>query len=152
MDEKHHGMSRRQFIETAAITGAGLTIVPRHVLGRGFTPPSDLLNIACVGIGGMGHSNMRAVGSQNIVALCDVDWDYAEKGNQKYPRELEQRRTLAARGPQPGSTPQTDPVRMGEAPEVIERLIAQLPKTKRYSDYREMLSQQKDIEAVIVAT
>jgi hypothetical protein len=64
MEDKDKGISRRQFIETAAITGAGIAIVPRHVLGRGFTPPSDLLNIACVGIGGMGHSNMRAVGSQ----------------------------------------------------------------------------------------
>ena len=42
MDEiKTDGVSRRQFIETAAVTGAGLLIVPRHVIGRGFTPPSD---------------------------------------------------------------------------------------------------------------
>ncbi|HXT29647.1 MAG TPA: hypothetical protein VN716_10215, partial [Vicinamibacterales bacterium] len=75
MDEfKTDGVSRRQFIESAAITGAGMLIVPRHVLGRGFTPPSDLLNIAAVGIGGMGHNNLRAVSSQNIVAVCDVDW------------------------------------------------------------------------------
>ena len=96
MEDKDNGMSRRHFIETAALTGAGIAIVPRHVLGRGFTPPSDLLNIACVGIGGMGHSNMRAVGSQNIVALCDVDWDYAEKANQRYARELEARRNPPA--------------------------------------------------------
>ena len=39
---------------TAAITGAGFMIVPRHVLGQGMTPPSDLVNIATVGINGMG--------------------------------------------------------------------------------------------------
>src|SRR6478672_5036191 len=92
MDEKDKGVSRRHFIETAALTGAGLTIVPRHVLGKGFTPPSDLLNIATVGIGGMGHNNTMAVGSQNIVAICDVDWDYAQKSIDRYAQQLEQRK------------------------------------------------------------
>src|SRR5579859_1572278 len=92
MEEKNTGVTRREFIETAAATGAALTIVPRHVLGNGFTPPSDLLNIACVGIGGMGRNNMRAVGSQNIVALCDVDWDYAGKSVENFSRDLERRR------------------------------------------------------------
>src|SRR5258708_34903552 len=90
MDETKKGVSRRQFIETAAITGAGIAIVPRHVLGRGYTPPSDLLNIACVGIGGMGRNNMRDVASQNIVALCDVDWDVAGHSVDRFTSDLEQ--------------------------------------------------------------
>ena len=88
MDEKDKGVSRRHFIETAALTGAGLTILPRHVLGKGFTPPSDLLNIATVGIGGMGHNNTMAIGSQNLVAICDVDWDYAQKSIDRYANQL----------------------------------------------------------------
>jgi predicted dehydrogenase len=153
MDETKKGVSRRQFIETAAITGAAIAIVPRHVLGRGYTPPSDLLNIACVGIGGMGHSNMRAVGSQNIVALCDVDWDYAGKSVDRFAAELAQRRNPPARpAGQAPPTPSTDPVRQGEPVEVLQRIVDQLPKAKRYSDYREMLAQQKDIDAVIIAT
>jgi predicted dehydrogenase len=157
MDETKKGVSRRHFIETAAITGAGIAIVPRHVLGRGYTPPSDLLNIACVGIGGMGRNNMRAVASQNIVALCDVDWDYAGKSVDRFTRDLEQRKNPPAggrggRGGQTAAAPITDPVRQGEPVEVLQRLVDQLPKAKRYSDYREMLSQQKDIDAVIIAT
>ena len=66
------GVSRRTFVRSAAIAGAGLTIVPRHVLGRGFQAPSDTVNIATVGIGGMGGSNTRSLMSQNIVAICDV--------------------------------------------------------------------------------
>jgi len=153
MDETKKGVSRRHFIETAAITGAGIAIVPRHVLGRGFTPPSDLLNIACVGIGGMGRNNMRAVGSQNIVALCDVDWDYAGKSVDRFTQDLEQRRTPqgGGRGGQ-NAQPNPDPVRQGEPVETLQRLVEQLPKAKRYTDYREMLSQQKDIDAVIIAT
>src|SRR5919109_5414511 len=70
-------VTRRDFLTTAASTAAAITIVPRHVLGRGVTPPSDKLNIAVCGIGGMGRSNALNVATQNIVALCDVDWDYA---------------------------------------------------------------------------
>ena len=118
------------------------------MLGRGYTPPVDLLNIACVGIGGMGRNNMRAVASQNIVALCDVDWDYAGKSVDKFTADLEQRRN-PARPPQPQRRSRARP---GEPVEVYQRLVDQLPKAKRYSDYREMLAQQKDIDAVIVAT
>ena len=79
-------LSRRKFLTTAAaaVSGAATAesafmIVPRHVLGRGFTPPSDKLNIAGVGVGGIGRANLINLASQNIVALCDVDWDYAGK-------------------------------------------------------------------------
>src|SRR6476469_9732389 len=72
--------TRRRFITDLAIAGAGLTIVPRHVLGRGFTAPSDLLNVAAVGVGGQGRANLINLASQNVVALCDVDWDYANRG------------------------------------------------------------------------
>jgi hypothetical protein len=49
------------------------------ISGLGKRAPSDKLNIAVVGIGGMGNSNIKAVkGTENIVALCDVDWDYAK--------------------------------------------------------------------------
>src|SRR5215204_5444390 len=66
-------ISRRTFLTTTAAAGAGLTIVPRHVLGRGFQAPSDTVNVATVGFGGMGGSNTRRLMSQNIVAICDVD-------------------------------------------------------------------------------
>lgn len=153
MDEKEKGVSRRHFIETAAITGAGLTILPRHVLGKGFTPPSDLLNIATVGIGGMGHNNTMAIGSQNIVAICDVDWDYAQKSIDRYTQQLEQRKNPSSNQQQrPQQQGPVDPARAPVPTEVMERVAEQAPKAKKYTDYREMLAQQKDIDAVIVAT
>jgi len=88
MSEKK-GMSRREFLgSTAAVSAAAFTIVPRHVLGGpGHTPPSDKLNIAGVGVGGMGKNNIRACAEagENIVALCDVDWDYAGDVFKQYP-------------------------------------------------------------------
>ena len=80
-------ISRRTFIKTGAFTAAGLTIVPGHVLGRsfGFTAPSDKLNIAGIGVGGMGRRNLANMSTENIVALCDVDWHYAVKTFKDYP-------------------------------------------------------------------
>jgi predicted dehydrogenase len=70
---------RRTFLASAAAVTAGFTIVPRHVLGgQGVTPPSDKLNIAGIGIGGMGKSNILRCESETIAALCDVDFGLAE--------------------------------------------------------------------------
>ncbi|MBL7152676.1 MAG: Gfo/Idh/MocA family oxidoreductase [Phycisphaerae bacterium] len=103
-------IDRRRFLGTAAATAA-FTIVPRHVLGgAGNTPPSEKLNIAGIGIGGMGRGNLRNLKNENIVALCDVDYDYAAK------------------------------------------TFNDFPKAKRFRDFRKMLDEQKDIDAVVIAT
>ena len=80
-------VSRRDFLTRAAVATAGITIIPRHVLGgAGYTPPSDKLNIAGIGIGGMGKNNVAALATtENIVALCDVDDNYALEVFKKYP-------------------------------------------------------------------
>jgi hypothetical protein len=100
-------LSRRAFLGAAT----AFTIVPRHVLGgTAFAAPSEKLNIAGIGVGGMGGGNLNNMKQENIVALCDVDHDYAAK------------------------------------------TFAKFPDAKLYKDYREMLEQQKDIDAVLVAT
>jgi predicted dehydrogenase len=103
--------SRRQFMGAAATTAA-FTIVPSYVLGgANGKPPSEKLNIAGVGIGGMGQNNIAACATNdNIVALCDVDWAYAAPIFKKY------------------------------------------PDAKQWKDFRKMLDEQKDIDAVVVAT
>src|SRR5580765_8197893 len=80
MANKRDGVSRRTFLKNVGAGAASVAIVPRRVLGRGFTAPSDTLNIAAVGVGGMGRSNLVNLASENIVAMCDVDWDYANRG------------------------------------------------------------------------
>ncbi len=70
-------ISRRDFLGGAAAATAFM-IVPRHVLGGpGHTPPSEKLNIAGIGVGGQGANDIDQFGSENIVALCDVDWKQA---------------------------------------------------------------------------
>lgn len=81
-------MNRRFFLKQAAVTAAGITIVPNTVLGKSFghTSPSDKLNIAGIGIGGVGRRNLRNMDSENIIALCDIDWKYADKTFKDYPK------------------------------------------------------------------
>ena len=81
MKEDSKNITRRSFIERTGAVAAGLTILPGSVMsGFGHRAPSDKLNIAVIGIGGMGNSNLKAVApTENIVALCDVDWGYAKK-------------------------------------------------------------------------
>lgn len=78
-------ISRRRFVGDVA-TGLTFTIVPRHVLGRGFQAPSDTLNIASIGVGGMGRNDVRGMETENIYALCDVDWKMALNAFQAYPK------------------------------------------------------------------
>ncbi|MGE4569200.1 MAG: Gfo/Idh/MocA family protein [Bacteroidales bacterium] len=73
----------------SAVAAAGVTIIPSVAMGKslGHTAPSDKLNIAAVGVGGMGASNLRAVANtENIVALCDVDFKYSAKTFEAYPK------------------------------------------------------------------
>jgi len=126
-EQKKGKISRRDFIGGTAAVAAAFTIVPRHVLGGpGHTPPSEKLNVAGVGIGGMGKSNILDIAGferneekeyvpkerpgENIVALCDVDDEFAAGVYELF------------------------------------------PKAKKYRDFRKMLEKQKDIDAVVIAT
>ncbi len=103
-------LTRRGFLELAASVASvsavsqGAPATPRRLAA------SERLNIAGVGIGGMGGGNLRAMETENIVALCDVDPTYAAETIKRY------------------------------------------PNAKLYSDYREMLAKQGDIDAVLIAT
>jgi len=102
-------ISRRTFMGGAAAVAA-FTVVPRHVLGGvGNVPPSEKLNIAGIGLGGRGEGDLDECGSENIVALCDVDEAYAGQVFKKY------------------------------------------PNAKKWTDFRKMLDEQKDIDAVVIA-
>jgi len=103
--------TRRDFLRTSATAAFGAMVVPRHVLGGpGYQAPSDTLNIAAIGAGGMGANNLQAVTSENVVALCDIDWERAKES------------------------------------------FEQFPQARRYRDFRVMLEDGDDVDAVIIAT
>jgi predicted dehydrogenase len=161
-------VTRRQFVTTAG-SAAGMMIVPRRVLGRGYQAPSDLVNVAAVGINGMGAVNAQAVMSQNLVAICDCDLGLLDGKLEQWRKAAE--RTGPARPPTPPPAPgemvngfkvhgpskaqraanERWPDQDGQAN--LRRFAQeQLPKVRKYQDYREMLEKQKDIDAVMVAT
>jgi predicted dehydrogenase len=126
MDEQKSkkGISRRQFLGGMAATTAAFTIVPRHVLGgKGFISPNDKLNIAVIGAGGKGRSDMYEVSTENIVALCDVD-------DRKMTETLQRTREDVDR----------------------QDLANVLEKAPKYKDFRVMLDKEKNIDAVTVST
>lgn len=86
MKKNKNTMNRRQFIGNTATAAAGFTILPSYVIsGFGHKMPSDKLNIAGIGVGGVGATNVSNCSGENIVALCDVDWAYAAGTFEKYP-------------------------------------------------------------------
>src|SRR5947209_16758356 len=106
--------NRRDFLKAGALTGAGFWV------GNGLQAQeqqparpaaNDRLNIAIIGAGGQGGSNLNNVArTENIVALCDVDDNRARRAYEAHPRAA------------------------------------------RYSDFRQMLDRQRDIDAVVVST
>jgi len=64
--------TRRKFLKNTAAIIAGFSIVPRHVLGKGFIAPSDQLTKGIIGLGGMGRGHIGYAGTR-VVAICDVD-------------------------------------------------------------------------------
>src|SRR6478609_3124048 len=81
-------ISRRNFVRDASLAMGGFVIVPRHVLGRGFVPPSDKLNIAGIGAGGKGESDLAEFAKSpnaNIVAFADVDDRQTANSRKRFP-------------------------------------------------------------------
>ena len=89
-NSKSAKLTRRNFLAAGATAAAGasvLTIVPSHVMGakKGTKAPSDKLNIAGIGVGGMGSGNMNQCKGENVVALCDVDSKKAAGTFKRFP-------------------------------------------------------------------
>ena len=123
-------LTRRDFVSTSSKVAMGAMIVPRHVLGGpGYQAPSDTLNVAIVGAGGMGAENAQELGSENIVAVCDLDFGLVE-------RKVEERMTDGE----------------GEPREKGHRWAEQYQAAAKYTHYGEMLERQPDIDAVLIAT
>jgi predicted dehydrogenase len=141
-------LPRRDFLRSAAATAAAFTILPGRAFGKTRRiSANDRVNIAAIGVGGMGRANLHALSSQNIVALCDVDWNYVDTRYADIPNQVATAQKRAADA--------ADPVQKERALQQVKdwnALTTQLPKAKRYDDYRVMLEKHKDIDAVVIAT
>ena len=81
-------LSRRYFFmgSAAALAAAQLEAKSRPSLKRaGYKSPNEKLNIAAIGAGGKGHSDIQGCATENIVAFADPDWKTAAKTFSEFP-------------------------------------------------------------------
>jgi predicted dehydrogenase len=128
-------LTRREFVAgtgyaVGAVAAGAPLIVPSRVLGRGQRAPSDTVNVAVVGCGGIGSQNALAlVQSEHIGAVCDVDFGYSE-------------RCVANHATDGHGKPRPEGLKLRE----------QFGKAKRYGDFRDLLAKEKSVDGVVVAT
>ena len=129
-------MTRRKFLGATATTVAAFTIIPRHVLGGPkFVAPSEKVNIAIIGAGGQGKTNMRSLLAEpeaQIIAVCD-------------PREQADYSKFYY-----GGVAGRKPVKAD-----IEKHYAEKTPNyhcAEYEDFRKMLEEEKSVDAILCAT
>jgi predicted dehydrogenase len=119
-------LNRRDFVAGTAAAASAL-ILPAEVLGRSRRriAPSDRVNVAAIGAGGMGASNMAKLIGQNIVALADPDFEHVARS-----------------------------FRNDKGQAIPERLALKdaYERSAKYADYRRMFDKSRDIDAVVIAT
>ena len=130
------GLSRRTFIGGAATAVTAFTIIPRHVLGgTGFVPPSEKVNIAIIGCGGQGRTNVRALFEQadaQIIAVADpiesqnLDAFYYKGAAGRLPLKAEIEKHYSAKTPN--------------------------YQVAAYEDFRVLLEKEKAVDAILCAT
>jgi predicted dehydrogenase len=130
-------LTRREFVAGAGkatlgamVAAGGPLILPSRVLGRGRRAPSDTVNVAIVGFGGMGSQNALVLAqTDHIGAVCDVDFAYSENRVKEKVAD-----------------------RLGNARPDGVKLQEQFSKAKRYTDFRQMLAKEKSIDGIVIAT
>src|SRR5215472_11403766 len=168
-------VSRRHFLGKSAGAALAFSIVPRHLLGGpGFVPPSDKVNIAFIGVGAQGLRVMlHFLKEPDVqgVAVCDVNKasaDYPQWDTHEFSKSV--RSLLGVDSgwdwlspDQPIQLSHTLKVTSGVAgrepsQQIVNALYASRKSSGKYngcaaySDYRELLEKQKDVDAVVVCT
>jgi predicted dehydrogenase len=169
------GSTRREFIGKATAVAAGLTIVPRRVLGGvGFVPPSDKVNVAFIGVGAQGFRVMlKFLKEPDVqgVAVCDVmksASDYPQWDTHEFCKSVQN--LLGVSSGWDWLSPD-QPISLTHALQVTGGVAGREPAQKvvegyygtqqrsgqyhgcaAYNDFRELLEKQKDVDAVVVCT
>lgn len=157
MNNKIQRLSRRKFIGSAGLASAAFTIVPSHVLaGRGYPPPSDMLNIACVGIANQGNFDLQQIAAPDVPISAQTPEQLAgvSQSGQLYVKMVTQ--YMQAMAQEQGNA---KPVRLANIYALCDvdsvyaaPVFAGYPKAKRYDDWRRMLENEKSIDGVVIAT
>ena len=164
-------VSRRDFIGTSAMAAAAFTIVPRHVLGgTGYTSPSDMVNIAGIGVGSQGGGDIQNIATPEVEVRRTMNMSGFLF--QRYAGIQPQRSGFFGGGGtrrREGVENSDSPVQMGDAGretfqhaniyalcdvdhDYAAHMFKGYPKAKAYHDFREMIDKEKEIDAVLIGT
>jgi len=155
-----HSLTRRDFIGKSTIAAAGFTIVPRFVLGGpGYKAPSDMVNIAGIGLGNQGGSDIQNIATPDV----PIKRGMGLPGLKFY-------RYPGITPPRPTARASDNPNQMGAAAEkkafkhaniyalcdvdseYAGHIFAGYPKAKKYDDFRKMIDKEKELDAVVIGT
>jgi predicted dehydrogenase len=178
-NQKNKTLSRRKFVGQAGVATAAFTIVPRNVLGgKGYQAPSDIVNVAGIGVGAQGGGDIQQVCTPDVPVVrpqrsssgipLTPEQIQAQEA-QRAARAAQQAAAAAAAGK--GAVANANaPVQMGAAGsgKVIKLaniyalcdtdsayagyLFKGYSKAKIYNDWRKMLDKEKSIDAVVIGT
>lgn len=154
------GFTRREFIGTMAAATA-FTIIPRSVLGGpGYTAPSDMVNLAGIGVGAQGGADIRNIATPDVPIQRR-----ATPGYRNFPQSYGGIQPTRRQRPAANDAP----IQLGAAEQesfkhaniyalcdvdhdYAGHILAGYPKAKKYVDFREMLDKEKEIDAVLIGT
>ena len=168
-------LSRRNFLGTAGTAAAAFTIIPRHVMGgKGYTAPSDMINVAGIGVGSQGGGDIQQIASPDIPIVRpqrNMNGTPMTKEQQAAQAARQAQRAQQTQGAASGAAANTNAaVQMGAAgsgktinlaniyalcdvdPVYSGHVLAGYTKAKKYTDWREMLAKEKSIDAVVIGT
>ncbi len=158
MESKKISINRRTFIGGVSTAAVGLTIVPSTVLGGKHVAPSDKINVAYIGLGTQGLrqlADLIEIPDVQITAVCDPQRkaiDYFDWG----PTGLrDQMRKLMGKPNWNTGGNNTIPGGLENGKEIVDGYYAKEGKSYRcnaYTDFRELLEKEKDLDAVQVMT
>ena len=176
-NSKSKSLSRRNFLGTTATAAAAFTIIPRYVMGgTGYTAPSDLLNIAGIGIGSQGGGDIQQICTPDVpIVRPQRNFNGTPMTKEQIAAQEVRMAEMRKRNPPPGGRPGEQPntnaaVQMGNAgsgnpiklaniyalcdvdPDYAGHIIKGYPKAKIYNDWRELLDKEKSIDAVVIGT
>jgi len=169
---KSKTLSRRSFVGTTA-AAAAFTIIPRYVMGgAGYTAPSDLLNVAGIGVGSQGGGDIQQICTPDVpIVRPQRNFNGTPMTKEQIAAQEARRAEMMKRMPRPAGQPNTNAVmQMGAAgagapiklaniyalcdvdPNYAGHIFKGYPKAKIYSDWRELLDKEKSIDAVVIGT
>ena len=152
------GLSRRDFIGKTTAAAVAFTIVPRHVLGgKGYTAPSDMVNVAGIGLGNQGGSDIQNIATPDVPIqrrgmLPGLRWNRMPGLTPpRPPRQMAANQMGDAGGPE--TFKHANIYALCDVDhEYAGHIFAGYPKAKAYHDFREMIDKEKELDAVVIGT